>query len=374
MTLLIFLIILSILVIIHEFGHFIVAKRNGVAVEEFGLGIPPRIYGKKIGGTVYSINLLPFGGFVKLLGEDSDDPKLAQNSKSLMSKTPWQKSKILLAGVFMNFILAVFLYYTLLISNNFTTPYVSLFFNHKFTFGEEKILGTVITGFMEDSPLGNAGVYTGEAILKIDDTEVSNVSEVKDAIKDKLNSDVKLTLLDLRNQSDSGIREVTVQPMLYENDSVILGVYLGEAVELSYKKPLEKIFSGFLHSYNMLSYSTSSLSKIVGLSVKTRDISPVSQSVSGPVGIYNVVGGILDYSGDRVVTNLIDFGALISLSLAFLNVLPFPALDGGRLVFTVLEGIRGKKVNPNVESKIHGIGMLFLLGFLLLVTIKDIAM
>ena len=127
MTLLIFILILSLLVLIHEFGHFITAKKSGVRVEEFGLGLPPRIWGKQLGETLYSLNWLPFGGFVKLTGEDDDGNGL-NDEKSFSSKKPSRRALILTAGVLMNFILGIFLYYVFLISNGFKSFYLPLIF------------------------------------------------------------------------------------------------------------------------------------------------------------------------------------------------------------------------------------------------------
>jgi regulator of sigma E protease len=405
MTFIIFILILSILVLVHEFGHFIVAKRNGIRVEEFGWGLPPRIWGKQIGETLYSINLLPFGGFVKLTGEDGEDArhgtevieekiveeKVIVNQevvedvktteelvistidpRSFMAKKPWQRALVLVAGVFMNIVLAVVLFYVFFFVNGFKTFQFPLFFDYKFQFGEMHTIGTVISDVQDGSAAQKAGVSLGTAILSVDGVSVSNTTDVKRQLADRVGQEVTLVMEDLKDPSDQNLQTIKLIPTLDENGAPILGVYLSKATYLSYDKPLEKIFVGPLHAYNMLSYSNYALAKIISLSVSTRNIAPVSQSVSGPVGIYNIVGGILHYSGDKIFLSIIDFIALMSVSLAFINILPFPALDGGRIVFVIVEAIRGKRLNPALESKIHAVGMACLLTLIVLITLKDI--
>jgi regulator of sigma E protease len=441
MTIILFILILSVLILVHEFGHFIVAKKNGIRVEEFGLGLPPKIFAKKVGETEYSLNLLPFGGFVKLTGEDTiEDEVQAKNddqdtsiladesieieseeeivtvkdtsgntvvveefqeiiteiktepedlqetqglkslqnviydSKSFAVKKPWQRFSVLIAGVFMNSLLAIFLFYIFFLVNGFKTFQLPLFFDYKFKFGEVEELGTVVTEVHKDSGASNAGIELGEAILEVDGVPVKNIKEVKAQLIGKPDQEVTLKLIDFKNQASPTTRVVNVKTSLDEEGNPILGVYLSKSVSINYGKPIEKIFAGFLHAYNVIGYSFSSFAKILGLSVETRDIAPVSQSVSGPVGIFNIINAILKYGGSKVWLTIMDYIALMSLSLAAINVLPLPALDGGRLAFVLVEWVSGRKVNPKWESNIHRIGMFFLLCLIVLITIKDIVL
>lgn len=377
LNLLLFILVLSILVLVHEFGHFIVAKKAGVRVEEFGLGLPPRIFGKKIGETLYSLNVLPFGGFVKLTGEDEalDAGYVMNDNRNFMSKSSVQRILILVAGVFMNFIFALCLFYTVFFITGFKSLNLPMIFNYKFPFGTTNSIGTVVTGFQDGSYAKDAGVQVGEAILAIDDVAVYTVSDVRAQVADKTDKFVKVSLLDLKKNATDATRSVEVMPIIDpKTGKGILGAYLSSSVVISYLSPVEKLFAGPLHAFNIVGYSVDTFSKLITLSFESKSISPVSSGVAGPIGIYSVLGGILSGSGANAYLTIIDFIAIMSLSLAIINILPFPALDGGRLLFILIEVVRGKKHSPVLEASIHKWGMIVLLGFILLVTLKDIKM
>jgi len=374
MTLIIFLIILSVLVLVHEFGHFIVAKKLGIRVEEFGLGIPPRLFGKKVGETLYSLNLLPFGGFVKVTGEDSTEGiDTVADPRSFASKTPGQRAMVLAAGVFMNMILAVVVFYVVLFFSNFHTQYIPAIFDYKFKFGTEHTVGTVVGAVMDGSAAAKSGILVGDAVLDIDGVVVSDVKDLRAALVGKLGQEVAVRLRNVRTDTEGAVRVVKITPQSDKDGHVILGVYLTKAVSIDYSQPRQKVFAGFLHAYNVLDFSVSSLGKIISMSFKERSMDAVSQSVSGPVGIYELVGGLIKYGGSRVVLSLLDFIGIMSVSLAFINILPLPALDGGRILFVGIEKLLGKPLSPRFEATLHRIGFILLLGLLVLVTIKDIA-
>lgn len=372
MALLIFFLILSVLILIHEFGHFIVAKKNGILVEEFGLGIPPRIIGKKIGETLYSLNALPFGGFVKLYGEDPEESteNILNNPRSFLSKTPLQRAAVLTAGVFMNFILAIVLYYVLFGFTGFKTLSLPVFFDYQFKYGQSNYTNTVVSGFSENSPALQSGVQPGEAIVSIDNVNVTSLEDIRDQLIDKPNTEVSVTLKDIRSNTKDLTREIAITTAANNDNEGILGVYITDAVSVSYEN--NKILAPFLHSANMIAYTGSTFKNFIGLSVETKSVEPVTSSVAGPVGIYSVVEGILSFGGVDAYLGLIDFTALLSLSLALMNILPLPALDGGRLVFIVYEMIFRKKVDLKVETSVHKWGMIFFFGLLILITVKDI--
>ena len=376
MSIIVFILILSGLVVIHEFGHFIVSKLNGITVEEFGIGYPPRVFGKQFGETLYSINLLPFGGFVKIAGsdieDDEDESKYLHDPDSFVNKTAWQKAKVIGAGAFMNLILAIILFYLFLGFNNFRSFYIPMFFEHDFKLGNPNYIDTVVFDMTEDSGATNAGIEAGEAIVEIDGAEVFNIDDVRNAVSGKVGQEVEVKVVDIKNRDYDKYRVIKVVPTVGDNGDAVLGVYLGSSVSISYDSKLERILSGPMHSYNMLSYSLSTLGKIIGVSFRTKDISPVSQSVAGPVGIYNVFDSVIKYGGSKVLLGMVDTVALVSLGFAITNILPFPALDGGRLVFIAIEGLTKKRVSVRVEAGIHRVGMMLLLALVVLITIKDI--
>ena len=368
-TFLVLILIFSILVFVHELGHFFTAKKFGVRVEEFGFGIPPRLFGKRIGETIYSINLLPFGGFVKLTGEDSDEADV-KDPKNFASKNPYQRVLILTAGVLMNLLLAVLLYFVFFFINNFKTLTLPVFFDYNFKFGEQNSINTVVTAFSLGSFAEKAGIQRGEAVIEINSVPVYSVTDIRRELDGKIGQNVRVMLMDVRKIKRE-VRSVTVTVQKDDKGKGILGVILSKAVVLSYEG-WQKRFVGILHAYNMLAYTTNTIGNMIGLSFETRDISPVSESVSGPVGIFAVVKAILSFSGKEAVLGLLDLVALLSLSLGFINILPFPALDGGRIAFVLVEIVSGKRVSPKVEAFIHKLGMVFLLGLIVLVTFKDI--
>jgi regulator of sigma E protease len=229
-----------------------------------------------------------------------------------------------------------------------------------------------VTDIQKDSPAELAGIKYGEAVLKINGMEVVDVEDVREQLSGKLGQNVEVVLRDMTQRSQDSIRTITLQPITNDVGEEVMGVYLGEFIYVEYKKPHEKALAGFLHLYNTTCYSVRALGKIISYSYTNRDLEPVSSSIAGPVGIYQLVGGILKLNSREAILSLLDFVGLMSMSLAIVNILPLPALDGGRVVFVLLEAIRGKRINPKVETTLHKYGMALLLGLLFLVTLKDI--
>lgn len=252
-----------------------------------------------------------------------------------------------------------------------------MIFDYNFRFGREQIYSTMILDMEKGSPSEKAGMKLGDVVLSVDGQEIKNVYDLRNSLSGNAGNQVNIKTLDITDRSYTKENTYTVIPDFHvpqderEGDAII-GVYLGEAKAISYDTFLEKIFSGPLHSYNMLAYSVSSLGKIIGISVETRNIEPVSSSMTGPVGLFNILGGIFESVRSQKVLTLIDTVAIISLGFAFTNILPIPALDGGRVVFRLYEGITKRKVNPVLESKVHSLGMMVLLLLVALITLKDI--
>ena len=378
-TIILVILIISFLVVIHELGHFWASKRNGVRVEEFGVGYPPRLFGKKFGETLYSINLIPFGGFVKITGEEEDENNDVKPTEydphSFSNKTPWQKSQVLLAGVFMNTLLSFVLFYIFFFINGFKSFYIPMIFDHKFKYGQEMTYGTVIFDMEEDSPADTAGMKPGEVILKVDGNEIKDVAGLRENLNGKAGEEVEIETMDISDPSGKKINKYSLSPVFSEegtDTNAIIGVYLGDAKAIYYRNTLEKILSGPMHTYNMLDYSVSSLKNIIGVSFKTKDIEPVASSMTGPVGLFNILAGIIQSEGTGKILNIINTVAIISLGFAFTNALPIPALDGGKVLFRLIEAVTKKDINPKIENKIHNIGMIALILLVVAITFRDI--
>jgi len=351
LTIIVFILILSVLVFVHEFGHFTVARLFGVHVEEFGFGLPPRVFGKKIHGTIYSLNLLPIGGFVKLAGEDAEDidrEKHRVKTKQARSHYFWAKSKkeriyILLAGVAMNFILAIGITGFLLSRGIIEqTPRVRI----------EKVVS--------QSPAEAAGLLVGDVIKSVGDVRPTKPEMVVESVNSHKGESMVLTIE--RNSTAMSFSIIPrVNPPAGQG---ALGVQLNnyERHVYSWREiPWKSVEITFKRTYQMLYSMGDMLVRLVtGKTVK-------SEEVSGPVGIAKVVGDSMKYGWEAVL----EIVSILSLNLAILNVLPFPALDGGRILFVVIEKL-GKKARPAVERMIHQIGMMLLLGLLLLITVNDI--
>lgn len=369
LTIIIFIITLLILVVSHEFGHFIVAKKFGIKVLEFGFGLPPKIWGKKIGETLVTLNWLPIGGFVKLLGEDETDKKVLGNPRSFAAKPVGQRMAVVTAGVIMNFFLAILIFWVVLAASGFSQQ-IPLLVPYKF-FGVDQTnqLIIVVGAVSSDSPAEKSGIKSGEIIAEINNLPLKDGGQLIDLTKKLAGERVILTLSNEQNQR----RQVEIIPRVNPPEGQgPLGISLGafEVANLNYATFPQKLFSGMTHTYNLASYSFVVLGKFIGMAIQTQNLASVSGTVSGPVGITNLAGEILSVKSPLVP--YLNFVALLSLNLAMINILPFPALDGGRLFFLMIEATTRKKIKPEIERWIHSVGMAILLALIILVTYSDI--
>ncbi len=377
MSLVLFILILSFLVLIHEFGHFIMAKKNGIKVEEFAIGFPPRLFAIKRGETTYTINIFPLGGFVKLFGEEYQELKGAPSEKdrAFAFKKPYQKALVVAAGVFMNLLFGVVILYGIIASNGFRSDPLPLIFPHHFTFGAQE--GRVIaTNLTKGSPAEKAGIKPEDIISSYSinsDNKITHLTSAQQLINMIKSSPGKTIYLETINLKDGATKTIPVVPQYNAKlKRAIIGVSLIDGVVISYEKPVDKVLSGFMHSYNVLEYNFSVIGQLIGIAVKEKSANAVSGAVAGPVGIYGVVNDMVQTSGAQLVKNILNLMALLSLSLGVMNILPFPALDGGRMVFVIYEWISGKQVNKKVENITNVAGFVFLMGLAVLVSINDI--
>ena len=372
----IFLGILTFLVFIHELGHFLTAKNFGIRVEEFGIGLPPRAIGKKIGDTIYSLNWLPLGGFVQIKGENFDETFDPKDQTNFLNKKPWQRTVVLLAGVFMNFIFAVLVFYFLLGVNNWESSPLVSFGEYKFPFGQTVPMPNVIMGIAPESAAAKAGFELGDQITSLNyqnqSLTITGAEELGTFLADKADQEIEAEITNL----GTGLETTKKFTPMYNEElkQPALGVTLDQAIKIAYQSPTEKAFSGLLHPINLTLYNFRILGKLAGVSVAERNVEPIAQSLSGPIGIFDVVKTILNTETKSSFYAVLDIAALISLSLVVMNLLPIPALDGGRVVFVLIEWITGKKVPAAWEARAHQYGFMFLITLIIAITFKDVWM
>lgn len=354
-----FIVVLGGLVLFHEFGHFLAAKLCGVFVEEFAIGMGPRLFSFKKGETTYSINLFPIGGYVKMLGEEES----SDNPRSFNKQPIRERIFIVTAGVIMNILVAGVAYFIFLAINSFSLI-IPIMGEYQFKFAETQ--NVVVVDFVaENSPASEAGLKPGEVIIAVDNNPTTSMEELGDYILERKGIEVILTVVDFYG---NGEHVVTLVPRVNppEGEGAI-GIAMAEAMKISYTG-VNKVFSGFGHSYNMIGYTLVILKDLIKSTIVTGDISYVSETVSGPVGVFVVTDMVVRAAG---IVGLLDIVGLMSSSLAFMNLLPFPALDGGHVVLLLLEKARGKRLNPKIESWLTATGFFVLMGFMLLISIKD---
>lgn len=356
-TALIFIAVLGVLVLVHEWGHFVMARRAGMKVEEFGFGFPPRLFGIKRGGTIYSINWIPFGGFVKILGEDGD---ARENPESFGSKPILARLGVIVAGVVMNLLFAVLL----LTLGNFFGLRIGLFDDNLIATARDKKIQIVEVA--SGSPAEKAGLKVLDEIIgfNIGDKEflqMGTLDEVQKFTGDHKGQTVNIVIRDGKDQKNVDV-ETRANPPAGEGS---MGISMALTGVISYPW-YEAIWRGAYDTY-ILAYNTiyGYVTLVKTLLVDGRLIG----EVSGPIGIAGITG-----QAARVgFSYLMQFVALISINLAILNIFPFPALDGGRAFFLLLEKIKGSPLNRRVEAIANAVGFALLIALMVYVTYKDIA-
>ncbi len=334
-------------------------------MEEFGIGFPPRAYGKKIGETIYSINWIPFGGFVRVLGEDPGQ-KESSHPKAFDNKPPRKKAAILLAGVTINIIIAIILFYVLLGFNNFQTFQGQIpGFDYNFPLGRQSTF-PVVAVVEPGSPAEEAGIEEFDLILSGNGVELQGAESLISFLKNNAGQEVELSTKNIHTREE---KTATFVPRKDPPEGQgAAGIGLGEVSRLSYDKTSEKVFSGFLHSYNMSHLTFSALGHFISTSIAERDMEIISEQVSGPVGILAFTKLTLGAGAWQLLTLV----AILSLALAIMNLLPIPAVDGGRIIFVLYEAVFKRRVPAKLERGVNLVGFYLLLVLLVLITFKDI--
>jgi regulator of sigma E protease len=366
-TALVFLIILSILVLVHEFGHFVVGKFFGVGVEEFAMGLPfsKPIFSKKLrSGMKLSLYPLLFGGFVKLLGEENEQnrPNNQIKGKFFYKVGVWPRIFVVVAGVSMNLLLAVAAFYLFLTLSGFKVlvPRLS---DYQFSSPNGSVV--VITNVETSSPAEKVGLKTGDVI-----SGFASLPKFQKYVIANSGKEISLEVADMNFNNKKTVKVIPRKDP--PKGQGALGVGIAEAVVLDYSTDQDKAMSGLSYTKDMFVYNLNVVSQLVVQSRKEKNIAPLSENVSGPFGIAEAVSQILKLGGWEAVVSLVNLLGILSLSLAFMNILPFPALDGGRLAFLLVEAFTGKKIPGKIENLINQGGMILLLLLIVLISFNDV--
>lgn len=339
LTIVVGVVVLSVLIIIHELGHFLAAKATGIPVEEFGIGFPPRLYGKKWRSTLYSINWIPFGGFNKIAGEI--DPEVP---RGLASRGYGVRLFVLSGGIIMNLLLPF-----VLMSVAYMVP-------HNVVDGKVQV-----TGVDAGSPAEMVGIKAGDTIVSADDSPVKNASDLAREVQLHLGAVMDITVAHADNTTETFKLVPRWKPPASEG-AIGIAYEVANATIVSESLPFwQAIPTGVRDSVETLVLYKNG---IVGMIIGTVPFVP-----AGPVGIVQVTGEVA-HSG---VSPVLELTAFISIAIAITQIIPFPALDGGRIIFVIIEWARrGKRISPRTEGIVHTIGFIVLLALLVLVTYQDI--
>lgn len=337
-----FIIILGIIVLVHEFGHFLFAKMFGIYVYEFSIGMGPKLFSKKGKNkeTDYSIRAIPIGGYVSLAGEEVDDDKKVPKNRKLYSKPIWQRLLVMFFGAGFNFIFAILiLFMTAAIWGAPSTE-------------------PVIKEVMKNHPAEKAGIVAGDTILKVNNDKVSTSDDLSLFLQ-LANKDKEITLK--VEHKDGEIENIKVKPEEEKVDGskvYKIGVTIGGETNRGFVETIKYTFvkTGALFKQMFITFR-SLFTGVLGV-----------DNLSGPVGIYNIV----ENQREAGFQNVLFLIALLSINVGFINLIPFPAFDGGRILFLIIEKIKGSPVKPEVENTIHTIGFFLLIALMLFVTFNDI--
>ena len=339
------------IVFFHELGHYTFAKLSGMRVEQFSIGFPPKIIGKKIGETEYQISAIPLGGFVKVTGvidesmdtegtTDIDDPK------SFASKSTWQKLLFISGGVLFNLLLAMLIFTTITLFRGFQEPAT-----------DQAIVGSVVENYHADS----VGIEEGDRIVAVDGREVDKWTDMTDVIYEHPNDSISVAWQHQGVRKEARLK-TRAQKTIRDGEFKSIGI-IGIGAKTKHRS------AGFFESIGQGFALTGYWLKITIVSLKEMIVGHVSlKNVGGPVMIAQMAGE----SAKSGILTLLGFMAIISVNLALLNILPIPALDGGHLIIILVEGIRGKELSTETKLKIQKIGMIFIFLLMGLVFFNDI--
>ncbi|NLM51441.1 MAG: RIP metalloprotease RseP [Firmicutes bacterium] len=333
LTLVASVIIFGLLVFFHELGHYLAAKNAGIGVLEFALGFGPKLISKEINATIYSLRAFPLGGFVRLAGED---PEESVREDSFQKQPVWKRFTVIAAGPLMNFVLAIILFSLIYFAFLGVPDY------------DSTVIGKVLPGGQAET----VGLQAGDRIISVAGQEVNKWQELVAVIHAHPEREIEIVFA--RNDT---IQQVTVTPVRDEQTGNGL---IGIQAKTYLYQPFASLRLGVEHCIWLLRYLLTSLVQMI-----TGRTAP---EIMGPVGIIHLVGEVARTG----LMNLISLAAIISLNLGVINLLPIPALDGSRLLFLTVEGLRGRPIDPHKESFVHFIGFTLLIVLMIVIAYRDI--
>ena len=340
-NIILFILILGFIIFVHEFGHFIFAKITGVYVYEFALGMGPKLFSKKGKETEYTLRAIPIGGFCQLAGEDIEDDNLKKVPKNrrLQSKTCFQRFLIMFFGAGNNFISAILILFFISLVWGGTT------------------MDPVITSIDKDLPAYDVGLKKGDIIKNINGSKVTTSDDIS-LFLTVADPEEKTTIVVERKGKEKTFKFKPEK--VKENDQTVYRYGIGMQQSREY---------GFINAIKYTFKKTGALFKQMAYTVKYLFTGGIKlNQLSGPVGIYSIVGE----QSKTGLANVLYLVAYLSINVGFINLLPLPAFDGGHILFIIIEKIKGSPVSPELENKIHTIGLMLLMGLMLIITINDI--
>lgn len=353
LTALIFIAILGLLVFVHELGHFIMAKRAGMGVEEFGFGFPPRIFGIKRGETTYTVNWIPLGGFVKIVGENGD----TTDPSSFANKGFWARFATLIAGVTMNLILA-----WLLIAIGMTIGLPTII-SEGVTLPSYAHAGPAQVSIIEvgtNTPASSAGLKMGDSIYKINGVEITSIDQAQTTTKANVGQP---TTYEIKRGNSDFTKTIIPRANPPEGEGP-MGVALSSVAKVSYPW-YQSIGQAFMTTVGLIWATLTAFGTIIAGLLHHQN---VGQVLTGPVGV-----AVLTRDAAQLgLIYLLQLTAIISINLAIINAVPFPALDGGRILFLIIEKLRGRKLPQTAEAYANAVGFMLLITLMVFVTVKDV--
>ncbi len=358
MAILIFVVILVVLIVGHEFGHFVVAKLSGMRVPEFGLGFPPKIWGKKIGDTEYTINALPFGGFVKIVGEDANEQ--SSDPASFSNRPKILQAATLLAGPFSNIILA-FIFSSIAFMAGVPAALED-------STNAEHLLNpqVLVVEVLPKSPAAEVGIKTGDHILSISAGGATHTVAAPEEISAFVETASAPVTVLIERGGQNLMFEITPKKGIVSEEPNRSAIGVASSLVGTLRLPFfEAVGRGFEETLQNAQKVFFGLMTLIG---KAATLSADVSNVAGPVGIASVAGDAFSFG----VGSIFSFAALISINLGILNLLPFPALDGGRLLFVIIEAIIRRPIPSKVANAVNFGGFAILILLMLAVTAHDI--